>query len=74
MDKIVEQIKWYEENAERYDDDIIILNLKLINELYDKIEVFDNKMFVDKAISVFCEIMEIQRGVINDIKMLKGEI
>lgn len=67
MKKIDEQIQWYEQNATRKDDDYIKANLKLINDLYNEIEYFEDKMFVDKIIGTFCEIIEVQREVIDEL-------
>lgn len=67
MEKIDEQIQWYEQNATRKDDDYIKANLKLINDLYNEIEAFEDKMFVDKIIGTFCEIIEVQRDVNNEL-------
>ena len=67
MKNIEEQIKWYEENATRKDDDLIQENLKLIGQLYGKIENSEDRIFLDKIIATFCEIMEVQRGVIQEL-------
>ena len=66
MKIIDEQIQWYEQNATRKDDDLIKANLKLINNLFDEIENSEDRIFIDKIISTFCEIMEIQRDVIQE--------
>ena len=73
MEKIKEQIQWYENNATRKDDDLIKANLKLINNLYAEIENSEDKIFLDKIIGTFCEIMEIQRDVINDVMVLSEQ-
>ena len=72
MKKIDEQIQWYEQNATRKDDDLIKANLKLIDNLYGEIENSEDKIFLDKIIGTFCEIMEIQRDVIVDVKTEMG--
>ena len=69
MKKIEEQIKWYDDNATRKDDGLIKANLKLINNLYNEIENSEDKIFLDKIINTFCEIIEIQKEVINDVAM-----
>ena len=68
MKKINEQIQWYDKNSTRKDDDLIKANLKLIDNLYSEIENSEDKIFLDKIISTFCEIMEIQRDVINELQ------
>ncbi len=73
MEKIKEQIQWYEYNATRKDDDLIKANLKLIDNLYGEIENSEDKIFLDKIIGTFCEIMEIQRDVINDVVMISEQ-
>lgn len=72
MKKIDEQIEWYEQNATRQDDDIIRVNLQLINNLYEEIQHSDDSLFFDKIIGTFCEIIEIQRDVIDDLKTESG--
>ena len=68
MEKINEQIQWYEQNATRKDDDLIKANLKLIDNLYSEIENSEDIIFLDKIIGTFCEIMEIQRDVIYNLE------
>lgn len=68
MRAIDEQIRWYEENASRKDDDYIKANLKLINDLFEEIEDTGDRMFIDKIIGTFCEIMEVQREVIKELE------
>ena len=67
MTKIDEQIQWYEQNATRKDEDLIKADLKLINNLYDEVENSEDKIFLDKIVGTFCEIVEIQRNVINSL-------
>ena len=67
MVKIDEQIDWYDQNATRKDDDVIKANLNLIRSLYGEIEHSEDKVYLDKIIGTFCEIMDIQREVIEDI-------
>lgn len=69
MKEIEEQIKWYNDNATRKDDGLIKANLKLINNLYNEIENSEDKIFLDKIINTFCEIIEIQKEVINEVAM-----
>lgn len=69
MIKIDEQIQWYDQNATRKDDDIIKVNLKLVETLYNEVQYSEDIIIIDKIIGTFCEIMEIQRDVINDIIM-----
>ena len=66
MSEIEKQIQWYEDNATRKEDDLIRANLKLIDSLFDEIEHSEDRIFVDKIISTFCEIIEIQRDVIQE--------
>ena len=72
MKQIEEQILWYEENAESKDDELILADLQLINELSKKIENSEDRIFLDKIIATFCEIVEVQRGVIEDVRMEAG--
>ena len=68
MEKIEKQIEWYENNSTRKEDDYTRLNLQLINGLYDEIDYFEDLRFVDKVISTFCEIIEMQREVIAELE------
>lgn len=67
MKIIDEQIQWYDQNSTRKDDDLIKVNLKLINELVEKIEHSEDRIFIDKVVNTFCEIIEIQREVIDEL-------
>ncbi len=68
MESIDKQIKWYEQNSTRKDDDIIKANLKLINELTEKIEHSEDRIFINKVVNTFCEIIEIQREIIDELE------
>lgn len=72
MKKINEQIQWYDKNSTRKDDELIKANLKLINNLYEEIENSEDKIFLDKIINTFCEIIETQRDVINELQAESG--
>ncbi len=67
MKKIDEQLQWFHRNTSRKEDHLIKANLKLINNLYEEIENSADRIFMDKIISTFCEIMEIQQDVIADL-------
>ena len=69
MRQIDEKIKWLEQNATRKDDDLIKAKLKMINHLYDEIKNSEDAIFMDEIIKTFLEIMDVQRGVIFDLKM-----
>lgn len=69
MRQIDEKIKWLEQNATRKDDDLIRVKLKMINELYKEIEYAEDRLFMDEIIETFLGIMDIQRGVIYDLRM-----
>ena len=71
MKTIQELIEWYEQNATRKDDNLIQANLKLIDALYGDIEYAEDKIYFDRIIDAFCEIMQIQREV---IQTLTGEM
>ena len=68
MEKINKQIEWYEQNSARKDDDLIKWNLKLINGLVKEVENSEDRIFINKIIDTFCEIIEIQRDVISDLE------
>ena len=67
MDKIYEQIKWYEENSASLYDDVVRIELKKINELYESYEDCTNKIFVNEMIESFCKIIEKQRERIDEL-------
>ena len=67
MKYIEEQIQWYDDHSVRKDDDLIKANLKLIDDLYKNVEYSEDRIFLDKIIATFCEIIEVQRSVIDDL-------
>ena len=69
MEKIDEQICWYEENANSLYEDLVIIELEKINSLYDRYEDHADEMFVEEMIESFCKIIEIQRNKIYDLEM-----
>lgn len=65
---IDEQIEWYDKNSVRYDDDYIKAHLKLIKNLAENIENSNDIMFIEKIIKTMCEILEVQRDVIDTLE------
>ena len=68
MDKIDKLIKLYESNSARKESALIELNLKLIKELVGKIAGAQDMIYLDKVVSTFCEVVEIQAGVISGLE------
>lgn len=72
MKKIDEQIRWYEQNATSLYDEVVRIELKKINELYDKYEDCTDELFVNEMIEAFCKIIEKQRERIDDLETEAG--
>lgn len=70
IEKIKEQIEWYNQNASRKEDDYIKANLKLIKNLTENVENSEDIIFIEKIIGTFCEIIETQRDVIRELEMV----
>lgn len=68
MKKIDNRIAWYEQNATNVYDDIVRIELKKINALYDEYEDRADEMFVDEMIEAFCKIIERQRERIVELE------
>ena len=68
--QIDEQIEWYDLNGDKKDDDYIKANLILIRNLVDNLDNSDDIRFIEKIISTFCEIIETQRDVIQDLSIV----
>ena len=68
MDKINEQIQWYEQNSTSYYDDIVRIELKKIKDLCDAYDDHSEAMFVDEMIEAFCKIIQEQRKKIQDLE------
>ena len=68
MDKIDKLIKLYESNSARKESALIELNLKLIKELVGKIAGAQDMIYLDKVVSTFCEVVELQAGVISGLE------
>lgn len=68
MDKINEQIQWYEQNSTSYYDDLVRIELKKIKDLCDAYEDHSEAMFVDEMIEAFCKIIQEQRKKIQDLE------
>ncbi len=72
MKKIDEQIEWYDENSTCLYDDVIKIDLKKINELYEVCNGDFDEVYVDEMISAFCNIIEKQRQRIMDLETENG--
>ena len=67
MDKICQQIEWYENNSTTNEDELIKENLKLIERLVRKIENSNDKIFIDKIIATYGEIIKLQKEAKNGV-------
>ena len=74
MDKINkeidEQIECYELNVNGTEDDYVKANLKLIKDLAQNIKNSDDIRSIEKIVSTFCEIMDIQRETIHELSVV----
>ena len=70
IEKIKEQIAWYDQNASRKEDNYIKANLKLIKNLTENVENSEDIIFIEKIIGTFCEIIETQRDVIRELEIV----
>lgn len=68
MDRINELIDMHEEILRR-EEPIIISKLRMINDLYPECEYSDDAMLFDEIIKTFADIVELQKGIINDLRM-----
>ena len=66
MKCIEEQIAACCQGADREENDIIKADLRLIDELAEKIRHPQDRKYLEKIIGTFCEIIEIQREIINE--------
>lgn len=65
MKSIDELISSLENTMEREENDIIKANLALIKGLLPKIQNSQERLYMEKIIGTFCEIVDIQRDIIN---------
>ena len=70
IEKIKEQIEWYDQNASRKEDDYIKANLNLIKNLTENVVNSGDIIFIEKIIGTFCEIIETQRDVIRELDIV----
>ncbi len=69
MNKINDLIAWYQENSARKEFDYIEAHLNLVNNLFNKMDNFEDKMYIDKIIDTFCEIVKMQGEVIKELEI-----
>lgn len=78
MDKINkqldEQIECYELNLNGNEDVYIKSNLKLIKDLAQNVKNSDDIRSIEKIISTFCEIMDIQRETIYELSVVDTQV
>ena len=68
MKCIDEMIKRIQDNASIYDDDYMIAHLELADKLCEICKDADAVWYLDKIAQTFCEILEKQQEVIEDLK------
>ena len=67
MNKIDEQLQWIAANATSHLDDIVMIELEKINQLYEKYQDDRKEIFVDEIIKAFSEIIKIQNMSIGTV-------
>ena len=72
--KIYELIIWYDENSTRKEDDYIKANLRLVMNLAENVESSDDVMFIEKIVDTFCDIVQKQREVIQELEYVTGDL
>ena len=72
--KIYELIIWYDENSTRKEDDYIKANLRLVMNLAENVENSDDIMFIEKIVDTFCDIVQKQREVIQELEYVTGDL
>ena len=72
--KIYELIIWYDENSTRKEDDYIKANLRLVMNLAESVENSDDIMFIEKIVDTFCDIVQKQREVIQELEYVTGDL
>lgn len=72
--KIYELIIWYDENSTRKEDDYIKANLRLVINLAENVENSDDIMFIEKIVDTFCDIVQKQREVIQELEYVTGDL
>ena len=68
MKRLDELIKWYEDNASNKYEKMICEELKVINNMFDELEDYDEQLFIDKIIRTFCEVVDNHRDKIDDLE------
>ena len=69
MKCIEEMIAKIRSQASRYDESYMIANLELVKKLCEISKEADTSFYVDKIAQTFCEILETQQDIINDLKI-----
>ena len=69
-EQIDKQIEWYDLNGDNNEDVCIKDNLNSIKNLAGHIENSEDIRFIMKIISNFCEIMDIQRDMIDELRVV----
>lgn len=69
MKCIDEMIQKIQDNASRYDDDYMIAHLELAKKLCEISKVAGDIWYLDKIAQTFCEILETQQEIIEELKL-----
>ena len=69
MKYIEEVIKKIQANVSRYDESFAVANLELANKLCEICKDAEDLRYLDKIVQTFCEVLETQQEIIQDLKM-----
>jgi hypothetical protein len=69
MKYIEEVIKKIQANVSRYDESFAVANLELANKLCEICKDAEDLCYLDKIVQTFCEVLETQQEIIQDLKM-----
>ena len=69
MKYIDEVIKKIQANVSRYDESFAVANLELANKLCEICKDAEDLRYLDKIVQTFCEVLETQQEIIQDLKM-----
>ena len=66
IDEVIEKIQ---ANVSRYDESFAVANLELANKLCEICKDAEDLRYLDKIVQTFCEVLETQQEIIQDLKM-----
>lgn len=68
MERLEKLIQWYENNTTSNYEELICKELKVINDMFDELDDLEEKLFIDKIIRIFCEVLENHHDKIDSLE------